>query len=470
MKIKWLTASILLGMISFSPSSFATTTSQGVSSSAQSIEQLSNQLQNQLTAQFAKEAYTFTFPLVMNYRTMYMQAIKTGGMGQWLHLGLATPEDKDIVTPNLDTPYSYAWVDLRTEPWVLTIPKIEKDRFFTSQWDDMWGFVLDNVGSVNDGNDGEVVMLAGPNWQGDTPPNIDRVIQGESEFLGTLTRVQLMGEDNDIDRVKEIKDKLKLQPLSQYLNKEAPQDAPKIEYPEWKEGIENTEQYWNYVAFILQYVKPNSLDKDIYAKLELLGIEPGKPWQKESLSNEQLNAMQKGLLLARLQMKEISNEPIEPSKLFQTRENLKDDYISRAMGVYVGIFGNTKDQAVYFTIAEDNKGNLLDATKNEYELTLPANNMPPVKYFWSFTMYKLPERLLVENPDNRYSFNNDTPDLIENDDGSITFHISSKKPENKKTNWLPAPEGPFWTVIRTYGPDEDILNGFWKAPSVNSLQ
>ena len=99
------------------------------------------------TKAIAKDAYIFAYPLVMNYRTMYMQAIKGDGrFGKWLHLGLSSPADTDIVTPNNDTPYSYAWVDLRAEPWVLTMPKIEPKRFYTSQWDDYWGYVLDNPG------------------------------------------------------------------------------------------------------------------------------------------------------------------------------------------------------------------------------------------------------------------------------------------------------------------------------------
>ena len=73
----------------------------------------------------ARDAYFFTYPLLMNYRTMYMQAIKGDGrFGKWQHLGLSSPADTDIVTPNNDTPYSYAWLDLRAEPWVLTVPQI----------------------------------------------------------------------------------------------------------------------------------------------------------------------------------------------------------------------------------------------------------------------------------------------------------------------------------------------------------
>ena len=95
----------------------------------------------------AKEAYIFNYPLVMMYRTMYLQAIDpqsksySGGFGKWLHLGTSSPKDTDIVSPNNDSPYSYAWVDTRAEPWVVTLPKIEKSRFYTSQWDDLWGFV-----------------------------------------------------------------------------------------------------------------------------------------------------------------------------------------------------------------------------------------------------------------------------------------------------------------------------------------
>jgi hypothetical protein len=163
----------------------------------------------------AKDAYTFTYPMVMMYRTMYLQSIDetsksySGGFGKWLHLGTSSPKDTDIVSPNNDSPYSYAWVDLRAEPWVLTIPKIEAKRFYTSQWDDQWGFVLDNPGSVEDGNDGVSVLLASPSWKGDLPKGVKRVIRGETEFLGTLTRTQLL-EPSDLPNVKEIQNKYKL--------------------------------------------------------------------------------------------------------------------------------------------------------------------------------------------------------------------------------------------------------------------
>ena len=146
---------------------------------------------------------------------MYAQAIEgDAAFGKWLHLDLASPSDTDIVTPNNDTPYSYAWIDLRAEPWVLTVPKVEEHRFVTSQWDDLWGYVLDNAGSVKDGNDGVAVLLAPPGWQGDLPQGVQRAIRGESQFLGTLTRTQVVGGGQDLPRVKQIQRSYRLQPLS----------------------------------------------------------------------------------------------------------------------------------------------------------------------------------------------------------------------------------------------------------------
>ena len=248
---------------------------------------------SQLTA--IANAYVFTYPLVMNYRTMYMQAIKgDGGFGKWRHLGLSSPTDFDIVTPNNDTPYSYAWVDLRAEPWVLTIPKIEPKRFYTSQWDDLWGYVLDNPGSVLDGNNGHSYLLASSRWKGQLPPGIKRVIRGESDLLGTLTRTQVIGGEQDLPRVKEIQQGYKLQPLSQFLGTKAPAAAPAINWPTWTEGDETREAYWSYVSFLLPFTTRRAADSAMYEKLASLGLKAGAPWTPESLDPGVRAALRQG--------------------------------------------------------------------------------------------------------------------------------------------------------------------------------
>jgi hypothetical protein len=138
------------------------------------------------------------------------------------------------------------------------MPKIEKERFCTSQWDDLWGYVLDNPGSVNDGNDGLSVLLASPKWKGETPKGITRVIRGESDILGTLTRTQVVGGAKDLPRVKEIQTSYKLQPLSTFLGTKPPAPAPEIRWPAWNEGDETREAYWGYVHFLLPLTTPTT--------------------------------------------------------------------------------------------------------------------------------------------------------------------------------------------------------------------
>jgi len=417
-------------------------------------------------ASLARDAYVFAYPLVMNYRTMFMQAIKgERKFGQWLHLGLSSPADTDIVTPNNDTPYSYAWLDLRAEPWVLTMPKIEPTRFYTSQWDDYWGYVLDNPGSVLDGNDGHSYLLASPSWQGATPPGITRIVRGESDLLGTLTRTQVVGGPSDLPRVKEIQQSYTLQPLSSFLRSAAPADAPATQWPAWTEGDETKEAYWSYVSFVLPFVTPHRDDAPMFEKLASIGLKAGAPWQPDKLDPLVRASLQQGIEAARAEMKKLSEAGVDAAKFFGTRGHVSTNYMDRAMGVYMGIFGNVPKVSVYLSMPTDAAGAPLNGSMAAYTLTFAKGQLPPVKYFWSITMYSIPQRLLVENPIKRYSIGSSTPGLKTNDDGSLVIYVSAQSPaKDKESNWLPAPTGPFWTVLRNYGPNESIINGSYKRP------
>ncbi|WP_162798458.1 DUF1254 domain-containing protein [Sulfitobacter sp. SK012] len=424
----------------------------------------------------ARDSYIFTYPLVMMYRTMYLQAIEegspsyAGGMGEWLHLGVASPEDNDIVTPNNDTPYSYAWVDLRAEPWVLTMPEIGADRFYTSQWDDLWGYVLDNAGSVNDGNDGVSVMLVVPGWEGDLPEGIDRVIQGETSFLGTLTRTQVLGSDqpSDLDRIQQ---RYVLEPLSAFLGQPAPQQAETIDWLGWEEGAEFELGYWTHAARLLPLVERLDVDTEAYSALAMLGIESGQPFDIEGLDDTQKATLQAGIDDARALLAAQAGQLTDGTKLFGPRSAVGQRYLDRALGVYVGIFGNTKDVSVYLNRVVDDQGHPLDGSKASYEMTFAKGELPPVDFFWSMTMYRLPERLLVANAIDRFSIGSATPGVVTADDGSLTLYISAEPPKPEaRSNWLPAPDGPFWMVLRNYGPGESILDRTYDLPPVRIIE
>lgn len=426
----------------------------------------------ELTAQqartYAKDAYIFTYPLVLNYRTMYMQAIKEGAFGKWLHLHFASPADTHIVTPNNDTPYSWAWVDLRAEPWVLTMPRIDEGRYYVSQWNDLWGYVLDNPGSLNDGYGGGSYLLAAPDWEGTTPSGIKRVIRGESTILGSLTRTQPAGGATDMSSVKPIQQGYKLQPLSAFLGKAAPAKAPAVNWPAWTEGDEKIEKFWGYAALMLQFVTPQSADAAEYAKLKALGLEAGQEWDASAFEPAIRDAIKQGIGDAHAEFARIANDPtLDSGTLFGDRKRMGTNYLLRTMGTVMGIFGNVREEAVFIPVPKDAQGDPLDGSKAAYIITFQKGQTPPVKFFWSYTMYKLPQRWLVENPIQRYSISDVTPGVKANADGTLTLYVSHASPgRDKESNWLPAPDGLFWMVLRSYGPDTSIMKHIYKPPEV----
>jgi len=247
----------------------------------------------------ARDAYIFAYPLAMQYHTMYVQAIDSnskeyvGGFGKYRHYGISTPDNKDIVTPNNDTPYSWAHVDLRAEPWVLSLPQTD-GRYFTTQWMDLWHFIVDNPGSVLDGSEGGNFLLAAPGWKGEVPKGIKRIVRGESDFMGTLTRTQLKGID-DLPAMQKTQQGYKLQPLSAFLGQKPSAPAPEIEWPMWTEKVDRTADIFRYVNFMLPYTTPNVLDRPILERIAKIGIGPGKPWNLAEMKPEIRRAIEEGV-------------------------------------------------------------------------------------------------------------------------------------------------------------------------------
>jgi len=351
----------------------------------------------------------------------------------------------------------------------VTMPKIDASRFYTSQWDDLWGFVLDNAGSVEDGNDGVSVLLASPSWQGDLPNGVKRVVRGDSEFLGSLTRTQLI-DASDITNVKRIQSEYKLEPLSSFLGESAPAAAPDISWLPWKGGLETTDEFWKYANFVMGLTTPNPEDRRVLDKIAQIGVIAGQPWDASSFDKDIASAIAAGMNGALADLKKASNDITDPSLFFRSRKDTDKDYFDRALGTLVGIFGNVKAQSVYFATAKDDHGVLFDGSKHSYAVTFTKDLLPPVKYFWSFTMYKLPQRWLVANPINRYSIGSATPGLQNAADGSITIYFQTNSPgKDKESNWLSTPAGPFWPVFRTYGPGKAILDHTWKLPTIKRV-
>lgn len=436
--------------------------------------------------QIAKEAYIYGFPLVLNYKTMYSYAVDKNSpeyKGDFNSLGCVarvyTPEDRAIVTPNSDTPYCMGWVDMRAEPIVFTIPEIEEERFYEVQLIDLYTHNFAYISTVATGNIPGKYLITGPDWKGDVPDGISEVIPCETQFLFSIHRTQLFNP-NDIDNLKKIQDGYSIEPLSTYLGTKAPARAATIDFPVWKEGAEITADFFSYLDFMLTLVKTPKEEKVLMSRFAKIGLGTESDFDLEKVSPEIKEALKEGVKQGLLEIQEFgkmaSQDPLASAKVFGTRAflnksakenyNLDDLFIIRAVAAQMGIYGNSGAEAIYPTYLVDSEGATFDASQNNYTLTFKKDEFPPVSAFWSFTMYDGNTQLLIENPLNRYLLNSPMMDqFVFNKDGSLSIYVQKESPgKDLEPNWLPAPDGPFYCVMRLYGPKAEALNGTWVNP------
>jgi len=426
----------------------------------------------------AKEATIYGFPLVDSYRVQYSYFVDRSDpefKGPWNTLvsnaRVSTPDDKAIQSPNADTPYSYVGADLRAEPLVITVPAIEKDRYYSLQFIDMYTFNFAYVGSRATGNDAGKFLLAGPNWRGEKPPGIKAAIRSETEFAFVVYRTQLFNPD-DINNVKRIQAGYKVQPLSELLAKPATPRPPAINFitPLTAEEERTSPEFFQVLNFVLGFCPPNPAETKMMARFAKLGIGPRAKFDPQALSPEMLQAVQDGMADAWAAFKEYKETQIDTGKrtsadAFGARESLNGDYLSRMSAAALGIYGNSKAEAIYPVYFIDDANRPLSG-ENAYELRFAQGQLPPVNAFWSLTLYELPSSLLSANPLNRYLINSPMlPSLKCDVDGGITLYVQHASPgPDKEANWLPAPSGAFFMAMRLYWPKPEALDGRWTAP------
>ncbi len=441
-----------------------------------------NQLSADDTRSIAKEAYVYGFPLVDGYRILHAYfADKTGkeyktGWNQIYNTArVYTPADKAVQTPNSDTPYSFIGADLRAEPLVITIPSIEKNRYLSLQFVDLYTFNFAYAGSRTTGNGGGSFLLAGPDWKGEKPAGIKEIIRSETELAVVIFRTQLFNP-GDLDNVKKIQAQFTLQPLSAFLRKAAPPAVAPIAFlkPLSPAQEKTSPEFFNLLNFVLGFCAIHPSETELMNRLGKIGVVPGKPFDAGKLAPEKRKALTDGMTDGWHEFENFKAGLDKGTNVstprFGTRERLNNNYLARMAGAALGIYGNSKEEAVYESYRVDDIGKHLDGNNN-YSLYFPEGQLPPANAFWSLTMYKLPEILLVENPIKRYLINSAMlPDLVKDAKGGITLYIQNSAPaKDKMANWLPAPAGPFSLTIRIYWPDDTALNGTWKRPPIKII-
>jgi hypothetical protein len=432
-----------------------------------------------------QEAYIYGFPMIAAYKALYQFNVDTtnsqykGPFNTVLNEArVFTYKDTSIVTPNSDTPYSIVQMDLRAEPIVLCVPKVEKGRYYTFEIADLYSQNYAYIGSRATGNDTGCYMVSGPGWSGTTPAGIKKVFSSETQFSLAVIRTQLFNA-NDMENVKKIQAGYKAQTLSAFTHQPPPPTQPLPDFPKFTDDAFKLD-FPKYLNFLLQFCPTPPEETALRTKFATVGIEAGKPFDLAKLSEVQKVelglAVKEGYEAIEKQRDNIGKDinGWEVGAAFGNRAFYNGNYLLRAGSALAGIYGNDAVEAMYPKAKAASDGQPLDGSKHNYTLTFAAGQYPPVNAFWSVTMYDGKTQFLIQNPINRYLINSPMlPVLKKNSDGSLTIYIQKDAPAgDKKANWLPAPDGPIYVVMRLYWPKEtppSILppgDGTWKPPVV----
>jgi hypothetical protein len=392
-----------------------------------------------------------------------------------------TYKDTAVVTPNSDTPYSVVWMDLRAEPLVLSVPPVDPKRYYSVMLCDGNTYNYGYIGTRATGSEAGDYMVVAPDWKGATPPAIKKVFRSSTQFSLAIYRTQLISPD-DLDNVKKVQAGYKVQTLSAYLKQPTTTAAATIDFPKIDKELAKT-NFFDYLDFALQFAPAQENEKEIRAQLASIGVGPGKTFNFKDLPLEQKLEVGLGMKEGEKKVDEaVANagkaiNGWRVSSLFGDSTFFNGDWLKRAAGAKGGIYGNDAAEAMYPARRIDSDGQPLDGSQHNYTLTFPAGQLPPVNAFWSLTMYDGKTQLLIENPINRYLINSPMlPGMKTNPDGSLTLHIQNKSPgADKEANWLPAPNGPIYLVIRLYWPKVEppsilpVGEGTWQPPDVKRV-
>lgn len=412
----------------------------------------------QLARAIAMDATVYGLASVYQYREMHHQALDAGdpryvGFNRFAHdRDLAAPGYRAFKSPNSDTLYSNAWLDLTAGPVLIDVPDVPL-KYYTLNFLDMFSNAT-NIGTRTFGSKAGRYLIAPASWQGEVPPGAT-LFRVATPRVWVLMRV-FAQKDSEIAAARAIQDAVKITPLAT--------SSPGGDFPP-----PVTEEALGFFAVLDHVLRtdghPRQEDALVY-RFRQIGIGGPQPFDSARLDHEVRAGMEAGFKDA---MAIITASRSQLGTATDTGWNKVEkarygfNYLSRATINYVGLGANVEEENLSFNTFFDSEGAPLDGSKGAY--TLELSPPPPVNAFWSVTLYDAATLELSPNALNRYLINDRTPGLKVRPDGSLTLQIQQDRPKDT-SNWLPAPAGPFYLVVRSYLPKPEMISGGWRPEPV----
>ena len=388
------------------------------------------------------------------------------------------PSFTEVVSPNADTLYSQAWIDVKKEPVILSVPNMG-DRYYLFPMLDMWTNVFFSPGTRTTGNGPNHFAITGPEWKGALPKGVEEV-KSPTNSLWLIGRIQTNGS-SDFATVNKLQDQYKLtllhdwntrytSPASVLVNSHVDSKLAPIDQVLKMDGI----TFFKKLSTLLKTISIPVQDLGHVKEFSKFGLIPGQNFDANTLSPQQTKALNESVKNAQLQIKNTwTKHPFATTEngwgVIRTGiGNYGTDYDMRAAVAYGGLGANLPEDAIYPVTNVDSTGQPLNG-KFSYVIHFDKNALPPVKAFWSITMYN-ERHFFIPNSLKRYAIG-DRDKLKFNADGSLDIYIQNSAPkEAQKANWLPSPKDNFNLMLRLYQPGSEILNGAWKPPAVKKIK
>ena len=422
------------------------------------------------TIAIAREAYLYGYPMVDGYKVLSDYTLdrtspefKAPFNQPGHNRRLASPDDKAVIAPNVDTPYTWTWFDLRAEPVIVTIPPFERDRYVSLQLFDTYTYIIDYVSPRTDGNAGGRYLLAGPDWRGMVPGDIRRVIRAPSELALGLLRVQVTHDG--LVGVHRLQDGFTVEPLHVATRAPAPQQSP-LPAPVVPINLRQAPtdlRFFAVMNWMLQVSPVLPEEAALRQRFASIGVCGGCAFAPD---DERAGWIGEGMRLALQDMAQRAGRVRSSAELFGSRQVLGQDYLVRAVGAMLGIYGNAAEEFLGVGYPADSLGRAFDG-RHAYRIRFAKDGFPPVGAFWSITAYDQ-SRLLYANPLGRHVINSSGLAGLQPDpDGGYTLYVQHARPTDApESNWLPVPATPFTLTFRTYLPGDAVRDGRWVAPPV----